>query len=81
MVLANVVLMSPTFHGGSSSLMKFTRERVINFHNNHFWADENPLATRPHGFQQSYGFNMKEGFLDGCVIGPYLLPPNLTGDV
>ena len=20
------------------------------------------------------------GFLDGCVIGPYLFPPNLTGD-
>ena len=23
---------------------------------------------------------MCAGLLDGCVIGPYLLPPNLTGD-
>ena len=34
----------------------------------------------PHDFQQCYGFNMWAGFLDGCVIGPYLLPPNLTGN-
>ena len=58
----------------------FTMEGIINFRNSHVWADENPHATRPHGFQQRNCFNMWAGFLDGCVIGPYLLPPNLTGD-
>ena len=37
---------------------KPTREDVINFHNSHVWDDENPYATRPHGFQQHYGFWM-----------------------
>ena len=55
-------------------------EGVINFLNSHVWADEVLHATHPHDFQQCYGFNMWAGFLDGCVIGPYLLPPNLTGN-
>ena len=60
---------------------KFTREGVINFRNSQVWADENPHATppSPQGFQQRCGFNMWAGLLEGCVIEPYLLPPNLTG--
>ena len=58
----------------------FTGEGVINFRNSHAWAYEYSRATRSHGFQQRYGFNMWAGFLDVCIIGPYLLPPNLTGD-
>ena len=59
---------------------KLTREGVINFRKSLVWADENPRATHPHDFQQHYGFNMWAGCLDGCIIGPYLLPPNITGD-
>ena len=29
---------------------KFSREGVVNFRNGHVCADENPCATRPHGF-------------------------------
>ena len=55
----------------------FTREGVLNSHNSHVWAD----AARPHGFKHRYGLNIWAGFLDGRLIGPYILPQNLTGDV
>ena len=41
---------------------KPTREDVINFHNSHFWDDENPHATCPHDFQQHYGSTWGMGF-------------------
>ena len=43
------------------------------------WADENPHAARPHGFQERYSLDIWTSFLDEYVIGPYLLPPNLMG--
>ena len=58
----------------------FTREGIINFRKSQIWAHTDPRAMRPHGFQQRYGFNMWAGFLHECAIGPYLRPPNLTGD-
>ena len=59
----------------------FTREGVLNSHNSHMWADENSHAARPNGFQHRYGLNIWAGFLDGRVIGSYLLPKNITDDV
>ena len=61
------------------SLVREVWEAVLNSQNNHVWADENPYAECPRGFLEQYSFNIWAGFLDGCVIGPYLLPPNLTG--
>ena len=58
---------------------KFTREAVLNSRNSHAWADENPRAARPHGFQELYNLNISAGFLDGCGVMPYLLPSNLKG--
>ena len=58
---------------------KFTREVVLNSRNSHMWAEENPHVARSHGFQERYSLNIWAGSLDGCVTGPYLLPPNLTG--
>ena len=49
---------------------KVTREAVLNSRNSHVWADENPHASCPHGFQKWYSLNTWTGFLDGCVIGP-----------
>ena len=57
---------------------KFTREAVLNSLNSHVWADENLHAARPYGIQKRYSLNICAGFLDGYVIGPYLLPPNVT---
>ena len=59
--------------------VKFTKEAVLNSRNNHVWADENPHAARPHVFQEQYSLNIWAVFLNGCVIGLYVLPPNLTG--
>ena len=58
---------------------KFTREAVLNSRNSHVWADENLHDARTHEFQEWYSLNIWAGFLDGCVIGPYLLQPNLMG--
>jgi len=58
---------------------RFTRDCVLNSRNSHVWADENPRATHVRGFQHTFGINVWAGILDGHVIGPYLLPPRLTG--
>ena len=58
---------------------RFTRDAVLNYRNSHVWDDENPHATHAHGFQQRFGINVWAGIVDGRLIGPYLLPPHLTG--
>ena len=54
---------------------KFTREVVLNSFNSHVWANENPHTACSHGFQEWYSLNIWAWFLDGCVTGPYLVPP------
>ena len=59
----------------------FTREGIFNSRNKHFEADENSRATPPPQiFQQRYSIDVWAEFLDGRVIGPYLLPLTLMGD-
>ena len=49
---------------------KFTKEGVINFCNSHIWADENPCAMHPHGFQQCRFLNMwEQGFWMDVLLG------------
>ena len=52
---------------------KFARKAVLNSRNSHVWA------ALPHWFHELYSLNIWAELLDGCVIGPYLLPSNLTG--
>ena len=58
---------------------RFTRDAVLNSWNSHVWDDENPHAQHAHGFQQRFGINVWADIVDGRYIGPYLLPPRLTG--
>lgn len=71
----------PDFQGRSFSLMKpRSPGKLFSIHaTSHIWAEENLHAAQPHGFQERYSLNIWAGFLDGCLIGPYLLPLNLTG--
>ena len=59
----------------------FNREGILNSRNNHIWADENPHTIRQSKFQHKFGINVWAGIVDGRLIGPYLLPPRLTGPI
>ena len=58
---------------------RFTRVTVLNSRNRHVWDDKNPHAQDAHGSQQCFGINVWASIVDGRLIGPYLLPPRLTG--
>ena len=58
---------------------RFTRDALFNSRTSHVWVDENLHTHHAHRFQQCFGINVWAGIVDGCLIGPYLLPPRLTG--
>lgn len=57
----------------------FSREGVVNAHNSHVWAHENPRATRTRAAQRRFSINVWAGIVGDCLIGPYLLPSRLDG--
>lgn len=57
----------------------FTREGVHNSHNTHIWSIENPHAIQENRFQEQFSVNVWMGIVDDHLIGPYVLPPRLTG--
>lgn len=59
----------------------FTRSGIVNYHNMHMWANENPHAVRPRSFQQEFSINVWLGIIDGYVCGPYALPRRLNGEL
>lgn len=58
----------------------FSREAIINFHNNHVWAEENPHAIVEAHHQQQFSLNVWVGIIGDYLIGPHFLPPRLNGD-
>lgn len=60
---------------------KFSREAIINFHNNHIWADENPHAILEGRHQHQFSLNVWVGIVGDHLTGPFFLPPRLTGEV
>lgn len=58
----------------------FSREGVLNFHNAHVWADENPHSIRQNNFQQKFRLNLWAGILNNNLIGPFELPTRLNGE-
>lgn len=56
----------------------FTRRGVVNLHNQHVWAHENPHAIRPRNFQHEFSVNVWLGIFNNSVFGPYILPPRLN---
>jgi hypothetical protein len=59
----------------------FNRDGVFNVHNNHEWQLDNPHVIREHGYQQRYSVNVWAGIVHNQIIGPYILPSRLTGNV
>jgi len=59
----------------------FTRNGYFNSHNYHVWHEENPHATHVTGHQQRFHLNIWAGIVADQLIGPFVLPPRLNGDV
>lgn len=57
----------------------FTRDGIFNSHNTHVWSDENPHAIHEGHFQERFKVNVWAGMVGDQLIGPYVLPPRLTG--
>lgn len=57
----------------------FTRNGVVNFHNTHVWADENPHALLESRHQARFSLNIWMGILGGRFLGPVVLPNRLRG--
>lgn len=57
----------------------FSRRGVMNYHNYHHWAEENPHITRNARFQQEFSLNVWAGICSNRLIGPYILPARLAG--
>lgn len=49
----------------------FSRNAIMNFHNNHHWADENPHAITERHFQEQFSLNVWVGILGDHLIGPF----------
>lgn len=58
----------------------FSRESIINYHNNHLWSEENPHAITEAHHQQHFSLNVWVGCIGNLLIGPYFLPPRLNGE-
>lgn len=57
----------------------FSRNAITNFHNNHYWAQENPHAITETHFQQQFSLNVWIGIISDHLIGPFFLPGRLNG--
>ena len=44
-----------------------------------FGMRKTPCPAHVHELYQRFGINVWASIVDGCLIGPYLLPPRLTG--
>lgn len=58
----------------------FSRNAIMNIHNNHVWSQENPHATVETRFQHNFSVNVWAGIIDDYLIGPYFLPQRLNGE-
>lgn len=78
--LLNSVERTPDFHHKVlwTDEASFTRRGVVNYHNLHVWAQENPHEIRPKSFQQEFSVNVWLGVIDDTLCGPHFLPPRLN---
>lgn len=57
----------------------FHQDGIVNFHNNHVWAGENPHAVVEGRRQHRFSINVWAGIIGDRLIGPHILPNRLTG--
>lgn len=56
----------------------FTRNGILNQHNEHVWARTNPHAFSTHNFQHQWRINVWAGIVGDTLIGPIWLPARLN---
>lgn len=59
----------------------FSRDGIVNLHNQHVWSDENPRDVFQGRHQQQFKINIWVGITGDCLLGPHILPPTLNGIV
>lgn len=57
----------------------FSKDGIINFHNNHIWAEENPHEIAEGRHQQQFSVNVWAAIVGNHLIGPHFLPNRLNG--
>lgn len=58
----------------------FSRDGVINSHNLHFWAEENPHVIIQTKNQHKFLINIWMGIIGNHLIGPYVIDGQLNGE-
>jgi hypothetical protein len=58
----------------------FARNGIINFHNSHVWAEDNPHVVVQFRLQQQFIINVWAGIIGDVLVGPYVLPQRLTAN-
>lgn len=58
----------------------FHKNGVVNRHNSHYYADENPHIMRIGNHQQRWSLNVWGGILGEHLLGPYFFDGNLNGN-
>ncbi|KAJ8942383.1 hypothetical protein NQ318_011730 [Aromia moschata] len=75
----NVNFISNILFTGEAS---FTKNGITNLHNVHVWADENPHATVVSYYQHQFqSINIWAGIIGNFLIGPFVLPERLNGQL
>jgi hypothetical protein len=59
----------------------FTRDGVNNTRNSNVWDRDNPHGTVDSNYQHRFSLNVWCGVTGDQLIGPYLFPQLLTGDI
>ena len=59
----------------------FTRNGVNNIRHSHLWENDNPCGTVGNNYQHRFSENAWCGVTGDQLIGPYIFPQHLTGDI
>jgi hypothetical protein len=59
----------------------FTHDGVNNTRISHLWDRDNPYGTVKSNYQHLFAINMWCGVIGDQIIGPYIFPQHLTGDI
>lgn len=59
---------------------KFGRSGTTNYHNLHYWSQDNPHAKIQTRFQVEFNVNVWAGVIGNTLVGPYILPDRLNGE-
>ena len=62
----------------STDESQFTRNGIVNLHNEHVWDHQNPHAKKTKSYQHRFSVNVWAGIIGNTLIGPFILPDRLN---